>query len=74
MTTWGYAEIQQLGDKVWWLGIDGEERLDSDLVEQLNAAGAEGWELAGVTESVDRPGGDRLTRYTFKRPIESDPA
>jgi hypothetical protein len=73
-TVWQYARLRgryQPADHSWkydWVSPDGAyEAVTSGDLEQLNRAGAEGWEL--VVAQVD----ERLVRYTFKRPVP-DPA
>ena len=70
MTSWEYAEIRKMSSVLWWTGPDGRRQLtDGRIIEHLNQAGSDGWELVSATESTSGLAArERVTTYTVKRP------
>ncbi len=70
---WRYAILYPGSPGLWyeggkqqqvWEPVDKHGQWDAYIQEQLDRAGADGWELVGM----ESRGGSESTKYVFKRP------
>ena len=66
MHKWEYRVLLQMWDDeehvYYW--HEGEERYERNVLQRLNDAGQEGWELVTI-----EPGPEQSINYFFKRPL-----
>lgn len=74
MAAWQYAQLwgeHKPGYTVWewyWIRPDGtKKKCKSGELEEMNRAGADGWELILFERGQDVH--DYFRKYTFKRPV-----
>jgi hypothetical protein len=70
MAIWEYAQIRVVGGVSWWTGDGEDRRLDeSNVIDHLNAAAKDGWELFTMTEAA--VGQTLVTKYVLRREVEA---